>query len=73
MLIRCCNKQKDIDVLCILTPSGLHAEHTIDLTQYKKHMVVEKPMALTIDDADDMIHACDRAGSPALCCEAKSL
>ncbi|MBN1878863.1 Gfo/Idh/MocA family oxidoreductase [bacterium] len=54
--------EKNIDVLCILTPSGLHAEHCIDLTQYKKHMVVEKPMALTIDDADDMIHACDRAG-----------
>jgi len=51
-----------IDVLCILTPSGLHAEHTIALTQYGKHMVVEKPMALTIDDADAMIHACDRAG-----------
>jgi len=55
-------KEPGIDVLCILTPSGLHAEHTIELTGYKKHMVVEKPMALTIDDADDMIHACDRAG-----------
>jgi len=55
-------KESSIDVLCILTPSGQHAEHTIELTKYKKHMVVEKPMALTIDDADDMIHACDRAG-----------
>ncbi|MCD4652432.1 Gfo/Idh/MocA family oxidoreductase [bacterium] len=54
--------EPSIDALCILTPSGQHAEHTIDLTKYKKHMVVEKPMALTIDDADDMIHACDRAG-----------
>jgi len=55
-------KEPSIDALCILTPSGLHAQHTIELTQYKKHMIVEKPMALTIDDADDMIHACDRAG-----------
>ncbi|MBN1295230.1 Gfo/Idh/MocA family oxidoreductase, partial [bacterium] len=37
-------KEPVIDVLCILTPSGLHAEHTIDLTRYRKHMVVEKPM-----------------------------
>lgn len=55
-------KETSIDALCILTPSGMHAQHTIALTQYKKHMVVEKPMALTIDDADAMIHACDSAG-----------
>lgn len=51
-----------IDVINILTPSGNHAEHTIALAPYGKHIVVEKPMALTIDDADDMIKACDQAG-----------
>jgi len=51
-----------IDVVNILTPSGDHAAHTVALAQYKKHIVVEKPMALTIDDADRMIEACDRAG-----------
>ena len=51
-----------VDVIVILTPSGLHAQHTIDLAQYKKHIIVEKPMALTLDDADNMIKACDDNG-----------
>lgn len=52
----------DIDVLCLLTPSGLHAEHAVALAPYGKHLVVEKPMALTLEDADRMIAACDQAG-----------
>jgi UDP-N-acetyl-2-amino-2-deoxyglucuronate dehydrogenase len=51
-----------IDVLTILTPSGDHAQHTVELSQYGKHIVVEKPMALTLQDADRMIEACDKAG-----------
>lgn len=51
-----------IDVVNVLTPSGNHAENTVALAPYGKHIVVEKPMALTIDDADSMIKACDRAG-----------
>lgn len=48
------------DVVVILTESGLHAEHTIALAPYGKHIIVEKPMALTLDDADQMIRACDQ-------------
>ena len=55
-------RRNDIDVVCVLTESGKHAEHTIELAQYGKHLVVEKPMALTLEDADRMISACDRAG-----------
>jgi len=51
-----------IDVISILTESGLHARHALELAPYGKHIVVEKPMALTLDDADAMIEACDRAG-----------
>ncbi len=47
------------DVVVILTESGLHAEHAIRLAAHGKHLVVEKPMALTLDDADEMIRACD--------------
>lgn len=50
------------DVVVILTESGLHAQHTIALAPYGKHIIVEKPMALTLDDADAMIRACDRYG-----------
>jgi predicted dehydrogenase len=55
-------KKEDIDVVTILTPSGLHAEHAIAVSQYKKHIVVEKPMALTLEDADKMTAAAKNAG-----------
>jgi predicted dehydrogenase len=51
-----------IDVVSILTPSGLHAEHAVDMAKFRKHVVVEKPMALTLTDADRMISACDTHG-----------
>jgi len=47
------------DVVSVLTPSGLHAEHVLRLAHFGKHIVVEKPMALTLHDADAMIRACD--------------
>lgn len=46
------------DVVTILTESGRHAEHVTALAPYGKHLIVEKPMALTIADADKMIAAC---------------
>ena len=55
-------RAQDIDVVSVLTPSGLHAEHVIHLAKYRKHIVVEKPMALTLTDADAMIRTCDANG-----------
>jgi len=49
------------DVVVVLTESGHHAAHVIELAKYRKHIVVEKPMALTLTAADAMIEACDRA------------
>lgn len=51
-----------IDAVSILTPSGLHAEHVLRLAPDGKHLIVEKPLALTLEDADAMIAACDRHG-----------
>ena len=48
------------DVVVVLTESGYHASNTVELAPYGKHIVVEKPMALTLDDADAMIAACDK-------------
>jgi len=53
----------NIDVVVVLTESGKHAEHVVALSPYGKHIVVEKPMALTLDDADAMIRACDESGA----------
>ena len=56
-------QKEDVDIVNILTPSGLHPEHTIDVVnKYKKHIVVEKPMALRLEDADAMIRTCDENG-----------
>jgi len=55
-------QSEKIDVVVVLTESGNHAKHVTELAQYGKHIVVEKPMALTLSDADAMIRACDLAG-----------
>ncbi len=55
-------KGAEIRAVCVLTPSGFHARHAIELAAYGKHLVVEKPMALTLEDADAMIQSCDHAG-----------
>jgi UDP-N-acetyl-2-amino-2-deoxyglucuronate dehydrogenase len=52
----------DMDAVAVLTPSGMHPEHVIACARAGKHVVVEKPMALRLQDADDMIRACDKAG-----------
>ena len=51
-----------IQVVSILTESGNHSRHARELARYGCHLVVEKPMALTLEDADAMIAACDQAG-----------
>lgn len=52
----------DMDAVAVLTPSGMHPQHAIACARAGKHVVVEKPMALRLQDADDMIRACDEAG-----------
>ena len=59
MMKECSDK---IDIISILTPSGCHAQNTLEVAPYKKHIIVEKPMALTLEDADKMIEACDKFG-----------
>ena len=50
----------DVDVVVVLSESGLHSKHTVELAPYGAHIMVEKPMALTLEDADEMIQACDK-------------
>lgn len=52
---------KEIDVVSICVPSGLHARIGIEAAQAGKHVIVEKPMALTLADADALIEACRTA------------
>ena len=52
----------DVDVVNICVPSGLHAEVAVDALEAGKHVIVEKPIALSLSDADRMIAAARSAG-----------
>jgi phthalate 4,5-cis-dihydrodiol dehydrogenase len=52
-----------VDVIYIATPSQHHTEHALMALERGKHVVVEKPMALTLADADVMIQAAERGGA----------
>lgn len=56
-------QSEECDVVVVLTESGNHSKNVVELAKYGKHIVVEKPMALTLDDADAMIAACDHSGA----------
>ncbi|MBP1677292.1 MAG: oxidoreductase domain protein [Bacteroidetes bacterium] len=46
----------DIDVINICTPNGFHAEYAIKVLEAGKHVVIEKPLALTKADAEMILH-----------------
>jgi predicted dehydrogenase len=52
----------DVNCVCICTPSGQHEEQAVAAAAAGKHVLVEKPMALTLEGADHMIKACAEAG-----------
>lgn len=53
---------KDIDAVYILTPNALHHPQTLQTAKAKKHVICEKPMAISSDQAREMIDACKKAG-----------
>jgi UDP-N-acetyl-2-amino-2-deoxyglucuronate dehydrogenase len=54
--------QAPCDVVAVATPSGLHPRHGILAAHAGKHVVCEKPMAITLSAADELVQACDDAG-----------
>ena len=48
-------EESSIDIICVCTPNGLHAEHSSLALDYKKHVVVEKPMGLSKANCEQLI------------------
>ena len=52
----------DVDIVSICTPSGLHEQYAVMAANAKKHVVTEKPMAITGEQLDRMIESVERNG-----------
>ena len=52
----------DIDAVSVCTPSGLHSQQGILAARAGKHVITEKPMSITLEQADALVQACDAAG-----------
>jgi UDP-N-acetyl-2-amino-2-deoxyglucuronate dehydrogenase len=53
----------DVDVVCVLVPTGNHAEVTIAASNAGKHALVEKPLEINLERADEMIRVCHANGT----------
>ena len=59
--------QSDIDVVNICTPNYLHAQMAMDCLNNDKHVVIEKPMALSSSDAEKIIHTSKEVNKRVFC------
>ena len=52
----------EVDAVVVVAPTDLHKRIVIDCAAAGKHIFCEKPMAMTVEECDEMIEACDKAG-----------
>ena len=55
-------RHRPMDMVVVGTPSGLHAEHAAAAARYGLHVLVEKPLDVTVERIDALIDTCDEAG-----------
>lgn len=55
------SNEKELDVISVCTPNGLHAEHSIMAFRNGLHVLCEKPMAISVFDCGEMIKEADKA------------
>ena len=53
---------KEIDVVCICTPSGVHIDGAMKAIEAGKHCLIEKPLEVTLEKCDRIIEAADKLG-----------
>ena len=57
----------EVDVVCICTPSGLHAEAAIACAKAGKHVIIEKPLGITTKQLDEVEQIIEETGIKASC------
>ena len=57
----------NVDAVYVCTPNPFHAEHVITAAEHGKHVIVEKPMGLSIEECEAMNAAVERNGVKLLC------
>ncbi|CAM4380960.1 Gfo/Idh/MocA family protein [Zobellia roscoffensis] len=55
-------KNKDIDIVYVVLPNSMHAEFCISAAKAGKHVICEKPMAVSVKECDAIMNACNDAG-----------
>jgi predicted dehydrogenase len=55
-------EDRDIDVVCLSTPTGMHADGAISAMRAGKHVIVEKPMEISLEACDRMIAEAEKTG-----------
>lgn len=65
-------KDPAVDAVYIASPNRFHAEHTITAARNGKHVLIEKPMGITLEETEQMVDECERAGVKLVCAHTAS-
>jgi phthalate 4,5-cis-dihydrodiol dehydrogenase len=62
----------NVDAVYIASPNRFHAEHTITAARHGKHVLIEKPMAISLKETEQMVDECEKAGVKLVCAHTAS-
>jgi len=65
-------RDPELDAVYIASPNRFHAEHAITAAKHGKHVLVEKPMAISLEQTEAMVEACEKAGVKLVCAHTAS-
>jgi len=54
--------RKDVDVICVYTPSGFHQEIAVEAAKAGKHLIITKPIEISLEATDAILNSCEEAG-----------
>lgn len=66
-------RDREVEAVWVATPNRFHCEHALALMRAGKHVIVEKPIAISLEEADSMIAVAEREGVVLLAAHTRSL